>query len=150
LNSILRWFPKLDCNNPDCQLRGPIFLPCPIHRQISVDQPNWPMDDWQAFAVCHVCGYGYMYTKDDVRWGRGQDSDLWQSNVFVQISLKCDRAGCQSPVLAFAFWPIPALSTDIQCRMVYGDGSPVCENGHFLAFPILVIDVEGISHGASL
>ena len=148
LNNTLNWFPKLVCSNPACQHRGPIFLPGPSHLETSVDQPNWPKDTWQAFAVCHECGYGYMYTKKDVQWGRSQDFGLWESSAFLRIELKCDHVNCKSPVVAYAFWPAPALQKEIQRRIVYGDGSPVCEKGHSLAFPLLVTDIEGISREA--
>jgi hypothetical protein len=142
---MMGWIAKLDCNNPSCILRGPIFLPYPKHLGASVDQPNWPKDGWSTFAMCQLCGHAYMYTKADVRWGIADDSGLWQQNMPLRLSLLCDRVDCESQIEAYAFWSVPAMQADIQRKIVYGSGAPTCKNQHALRQPISIVDSEGIS-----
>jgi hypothetical protein len=150
MSTNFSWMAKLSCNNPDCLLHGPIFLHYPNLPETVAGPPNWPKDDWQAFALCHLCGHGYTYTKEDVQWGKSQDFGLWLQNVPLRLLLKCDQVGCQSPVLAYSAWPIPARAEDIRRKIIYGNGSATCENNHEVAVPLVLMDFESLSRQRTL
>ena len=87
---MLLWLAKLNCKNPNtdkCPLRGPIFLPYHNHQEISANHPDWPKDEWQGFAICPNCGFGSLYTKQDILWGMCQDLGIPEQNLFRKIEL---------------------------------------------------------------
>lgn len=139
------WFAKVDCNNPQCVLRGPIYLPYPSRLETAIHQPDWPKDDWSTFAMCHLCGHTYTYTKSDVRWGISPDFGLWRQNVPIRLWLQCDHVGCESRIEGYAFWSVPAMQKDMQRKIAFGSGEPTCKNQHALSLPISIVDLEGIS-----
>ena len=140
------WTPTLWCKSPDhiCPLHGPAFLPYPTLLGITSSQPDWPRDGWQAFVVCDKCGHGYMYGKQDVKWGQAPDLGLWTQNAFLRIELKCAQESCALPVIAHLFAPQSWSTRDIEAKIMHGENEFACKAGYPILLPVRVTKFEAI------
>ena len=141
------WNAIVRCKDRKYPMCGPIFLPYPNLPKTSAHRPNWPMDGWQAYVACHVCGGIALFEKADVEWGQvPQQLDMEQrtQNPFHRVSLRCDQSNCESLIEVLTMWPRGDNEQNLARRLGGASDVPKCANGHPAARPTVFAKTQVI------
>jgi hypothetical protein len=139
------WKAAIECPNQSCIPGKHIPLPYSTPLRIAGNQPDSPKDGWQAFVVCHWCGTGRIYSRQDVRWGQSQDfGELWGQTSFRYIGLKCDHKDCELPIRVHMLADKPWREKTSLLRLTSVIGAPRCRAGHSPKSPPQIVETHDV------